>query len=61
MTLISNQNASKWLYFAATFMFAAATFQVVDGKWLPTAFFFALATACICFAKKYQKAEVDKA
>lgn len=60
MTMITNQNVSKWLYFAATLMFAAATFQVIDEKWLPTVLFFGLATVCVSLAKRYQKTEVNK-
>ena len=48
---------SKWMYLAATLMFAGATFQIGDGQWLPAIVCFAAATCFMAMGSKYRRRE----
>lgn len=51
---------SKWLYLAATLMFAGATFQVVDGHWLPAVICIAAAASFAAIAGRRRREETDE-
>ena len=47
--------SSKWMYLAATLMFAGATFQIADGRWLLATICFAAAASFVALGNKYRK------
>ncbi len=51
--------SSKWMYLAATLMFAGATFQIVDGHWLFAAICLAAAASFMALGNKYRRHEAD--
>ena len=55
----NNQKVSKWMYFAAVLMFAAAVFQITDGNILIAAVFFGSGACFAAAASRYGKKEAD--